>query len=211
MDTSHFVVRGSLNKPNRQKKWVKYVFSSFLLETQSCTIKVYTCMHKILAMNPRPKMIWIKKPKGTRGGYDPIQLTSFSSYKGFDNYCICAISFATLASTGATVQLFVILSFKYKFNLFKYQISANQQEAETSANANQHSLRGRRLKGKGTGALGKGVFGARETRGAREEGGRETQGAPFPFHFKRLPRRLTSISHRLFQSRYWNRSVTLPW
>ena len=108
MDTSHFVVRGSLNKPNRQKKWVKYVFSSFLLETQSCTIKVYTCMHKILAMNPRPKMIWIKKPKGTRGGYDPIHLTSFSSYKGFENYCICAISSATLASTGATVQLFVI-------------------------------------------------------------------------------------------------------
>ena len=31
-----------------------------------------------------------------------------------------------------------------------------------------HSLRGRRLKGKG-----KGVLGARETRGAREEGGRE--------------------------------------
>ena len=31
------------------------------------------------------------------------------------------------------------------------------------------SLRGRRLKGKG-----KGVLGARETRGAREEGGRET-------------------------------------
>ena len=31
------------------------------------------------------------------------------------------------------------------------------------------SLRGRRLKGKG-----KGVFGARETRGAREERGRET-------------------------------------
>ena len=31
-----------------------------------------------------------------------------------------------------------------------------------------HSLRGRRLKGKG-----KGVWGARETQGAREEGGRE--------------------------------------
>ena len=121
-------------------------------------------MHKILAMNPRPKMIWIKRPKGTRGWYDPIHLTSFSSYKGFDNYCICAISFATLASTGATVQLYVIFSFKYKFNLFKYQISTNQQEAETSANANQHSLRGRRLKGKGKGALGKGG----------EEGGRET-------------------------------------
>ena len=37
------------------------------------------------------------------------------------------------------------------------------------------SLRGRRLKGgKGKGALEKGVLGARETRGAREEGGRET-------------------------------------
>ena len=34
------------------------------------------------------------------------------------------------------------------------------------------SLRGRRLKGKGKGVLGKGVLGARETRGAREEGGR---------------------------------------
>ena len=36
------------------------------------------------------------------------------------------------------------------------------------------SLRGRRLKGKGKGVLRKGVLGARETRGAREEGGRET-------------------------------------
>ena len=36
------------------------------------------------------------------------------------------------------------------------------------------SLRGRRLKGKGKGALEKGVLGARKTRGAREEGGRET-------------------------------------
>ena len=32
------------------------------------------------------------------------------------------------------------------------------------------SLRGRRLKGKGEGVLGKGVLGARETRGAREGG-----------------------------------------
>ena len=30
------------------------------------------------------------------------------------------------------------------------------------------------LKGKGKGVLGKGVLGARETRGAREEGGRKT-------------------------------------
>ena len=66
------------------------------------------------------------------------------------------------------------------------------------------SLRGRRLKGKG-----KGVLGARETRGAREEEGKETgvyflpsllahpgprvslaPKTPFPFPFKRLPRRL---------------------
>ena len=33
----------------------------------------------------------------------------------------------------------------------------------------KHSLRGRRLKGKGKGVSGKGVLGARETRGAREE------------------------------------------
>ena len=42
-----------------------------------------------------------------------------------------------------------------------------------------YSLRGRLLKGKGKGVLGKGVLGkgvlvARETRGAREEEGRET-------------------------------------
>ena len=62
-----------------------------------------------------------------------------------------------------------------------------------------NSLRGRRLKGKG-----KGVLGARETRGAREEGGGEGNlppssraprvslalKTPFPFPFKRLPRRL---------------------
>ena len=66
------------------------------------------------------------------------------------------------------------------------------------------SLRGRRLKGKG-----KGVFGVRETRGpgrARREGRKETPVSflpssraprislalktPFPFPFKRLPRRL---------------------
>ena len=56
------------------------------------------------------------------------------------------------------------------------------------------SLRGRRLKGKRKGVLGKGVLGVRETRGACEEGGRETPRAwsraliPFPFPFKRLPR-----------------------
>ena len=68
-----------------------------------------------------------------------------------------------------------------------------------------HGLtRGRRLKGKG-----KGVLGARETRGAREEGEKETAFlslppcsprpcvslAPktsFPFLFKRLPRRLVN-------------------
>ena len=37
-----------------------------------------------------------------------------------------------------------------------------------------YSLRGRRLKGKGKGVLGKGILVARETRGAREEEGRET-------------------------------------
>ena len=37
-----------------------------------------------------------------------------------------------------------------------------------------YSLRGRRLKGKGKGVLGKGVLGTRETRGTREEEGRET-------------------------------------
>ena len=61
------------------------------------------------------------------------------------------------------------------------------------------SLRRRRLKGKG-----KGVSGARETRGEREEGGKEVPfllarpvprvslapKTPFPFPSKRLPRRL---------------------
>ena len=41
-------------------------------------------------------------------------------------------------------------------------------------------MRARRLKGKGKGVLGKGVLGARETRGAREEGGRETSSSLFP-------------------------------
>ena len=49
----------------------------------------------------------------------------------------------------------------------------------------QRSLRGRRLKGKG-----KGVLDARETRGAREEGGRETSLPPLlerPSRFAFLP------------------------
>ena len=59
--------------------------------------------------------------------------------------------------------------------------------------------------GKGAGGLGKAVLGASETRGAREEGGRENfppsllarpsrfafRVSPFPFPFKRLPRRLS--------------------
>ena len=58
------------------------------------------------------------------------------------------------------------------------------------------SLRGRRLKGKG-----KGVLGARETRGAHEEGGRAPRFSlvpktPFPFPFKRLPRRLANARPR---------------
>ena len=44
------------------------------------------------------------------------------------------------------------------FNLIKFTSSS------------KGSLRGRRLKGKGKGDLGKGVLGARETRGAREGG-----------------------------------------
>ena len=61
-------------------------------------------------------------------------------------------------------------------------------------NPDKVSLRGRRLKGNG-----KGAGGARETRGACEEGGREGGRAPrvslapktpFPLPFKRLPRRL---------------------
>ena len=54
------------------------------------------------------------------------------------------------------------------------------------------SLCGRRLKGKGQGALGKGSFSrernARGTRGRREGGSRAL--IPFPFPFERLPRRL---------------------
>ena len=46
--------------------------------------------------------------------------------------------FCDVSVKRGTVQLYVILSFKHKFNLFKYQISANQQEAETSANVNKH-------------------------------------------------------------------------
>ena len=41
------------------------------------------------------------------------------------------------------------------------------------------SLRGRRLKGNGKGVLGKGILGARETRGAHEEGGRFSLSLPF--------------------------------
>ena len=53
------------------------------------------------------------------------------------------------------------------------------------------SLRGRRLKGKGKGALEKGVLGARETRGAREEGGRETPARkPLFFSFLTSTRRM---------------------
>ena len=57
------------------------------------------------------------------------------------------------------------------------------------------SLRGRRLKGKGKGALWKGVLGAREREGrARKEGGLAWSRAliPFPFPFERLPRRLVN-------------------
>ena len=53
------------------------------------------------------------------------------------------------------------------------------------------SLRGRRLKGKG-----KRVLGARETGVAREEGAPRVSLAPktpFPFPFKRLPRRLQAL------------------
>ena len=45
----------------------------------------------------------------------------------------------------------------FPYCLFKHRFKEN------------YSLRGRRLKGKGKAVLGKGVLGARETRGAREE------------------------------------------
>ena len=53
------------------------------------------------------------------------------------------------------------------------------------------SLRGRRLKGKGKGALGKGVLGARGTRGAREGGVRRGTPARKPLF---SPSRLTKIT-----------------
>ena len=66
------------------------------------------------------------------------------------------------------------------------------------------SLRGRRLKGKGKGALGKGSFSrernVRGARGRREGGSRAL--IPFPFPFERLPRRLIYDKRRdtsLFQ------------
>ena len=92
-------------------------FSLFLLETPSCILKVYTCMHgaRRMAMNPRPNMIWIKNQKEQGEGI--IQFT-WPHFQVF--------SFVTLASTGVMVQLYVIWGFKYKFNLFKYQISANR-------------------------------------------------------------------------------------
>ena len=52
-----------------------------------------------------------------------------------------------------------------------------------------NSLRGRRLKGKGKGALGKGVLGARETRGTREEGERVPLPSP-PSHVVSRPNSL---------------------
>ena len=74
------------------------------------------------------------------------------------------------------------------------------------------SLRGRRLKGKGKGALWKGVLGAREREGrARKEEGLAWSRAliPFPFPFERLPRRLVNSAcaagERYF-SAAWNLS-----
>ena len=53
------------------------------------------------------------------------------------------------------------------------------------------SLRGRRLKGKG-----KGVLGARETRGAREEGGRETPARrPLFFSFLTSTRQMVRLQN----------------
>ena len=64
-------------------------------------------------------------------------------------------------------------------------------EVKRSLVLNSFSPRGRRLKGKGKGALGKGGLGARETRGAREEGGRETPARkPLFFSFLTSTRRM---------------------
>ena len=52
-------------------------------------------------------------------------------------------------------------------------------------------LRGRRLKGKG-----KGVLGAREVRASRAPRVSLAPKTPFPFPFKRLPRRLGVDEHR---------------
>ena len=64
------------------------------------------------------------------------------------------------------------------------------------------SLRGRRLKGKG-----KGVLGARETRGARAPHVSLAPKTPFPFPFKRLPRRLLFFRNQ--ESTTWNQESKL--
>ena len=76
--------------------------------------------------------------------------------------------------------------------------SQNKQSPESFSDEKQKkkfSLRGGRLEGKG-----KGVLGARKTRGTREEGGSAPRVSlapktPFRFPFKRLPRRLEEIMY----------------
>ena len=93
-----------------------------------------------------------------------------------------------IAHTWFLARLFLyVSSFIFQFLDFLYSWFATTWQRDHVASQNNiifSSQRGRRLKGKG-----KGVLGTRETR------------TPFPFLFKRLPRRLNCFSKNLHENR----------
>ena len=88
-----------------------------------------------------------------------------------------------------------VLPSNVKLRQFIYALNCSSSKESNIVNSivTKYSLPGRRLKGKG-----KGVLGARETREAPQRVSLAPQ-TPFPFPFKRLPRRLDKIS-QLHQS-----------
>ena len=130
-----------------------------------------TLRTKLRLMN-RGLIILVVKRTSYGGAIEQgLQFFFFKSELSFPEICCCRTEFTVIIK--GMIQIL-----PRQWRLLKL-----------SENHSLVSLRGRRLKG-----MGKGVLGARETRGAREEGGRETR-APRPSPLARLKPTFPSLSN----------------
>ena len=116
----------------------------------------------------------------------------------YPQQCCCGCTIIQVSAIQTNRQAFAFCASLGQGFLVRKRGKKSTSEASRARDfSSSSSLRGRRLKGKG-----KGVLGARETRGARAPPVSLAPKTPFTFPFKRLPRRL--LFFRIQESTRWN-------